>query len=208
MNFFFRYFLDLVFRAIFFKFSQNSGFVKYPKEKVQKLKMLKMSLFMKYEATPKISTIFWPFLAIFTLFHLKNLVLVNNELCSMPPSWAPPDINIMPGESCGAHSDGSVKLQISRLLVPLLSQLHRQFSPMSLTLESSYFAPEWINPLYASHSVLLGFVVSQTHTFFEIQNKYQKEFALQHHQDIFRGKFQETRELSLFGGTVLIPFLR
>ena len=86
--------------------------------------MLKMSLFMKYGATPKISTIFWPFLATFTLFHLQNLLqlqkpelrnlpetwfwllLVNNELCSMPPSWTPPDINNMPGESCvkGLHS--------------------------------------------------------------------------------------------------------
>ena len=68
------YFLDPVFRAIFLKFSQNSGFVKYPKEKVEKLKMLKMSLFMICEAPQKISTIFGPFLANFTLFHLKNLL--------------------------------------------------------------------------------------------------------------------------------------
>ena len=66
------YFLDLVFRAIFFKFGQNTGFVKYPKEKVEKQKMLKMLLFIICEAPKKISTIFKPFLAIFTLFHLKN----------------------------------------------------------------------------------------------------------------------------------------
>merc|ERR1711994_52710 len=68
------YFLDSVFRAIFLEYSQNSGFVKYPKEKVEKLKMLKMSLFMICEAPQKISTIFGPFLANFTLFHLKNLL--------------------------------------------------------------------------------------------------------------------------------------
>ena len=31
----FGYFLDLVFRAIFSKFGQNTGFVKYPKEKIE-----------------------------------------------------------------------------------------------------------------------------------------------------------------------------
>ena len=66
------YFLDSVFRAIFLKYSQNSGVAKYLKEKVEKLKMLKMSLFFICEAPQKISTIFWPFLAIFTLFHLTN----------------------------------------------------------------------------------------------------------------------------------------
>ena len=35
------YFLDLVFRAIFFKFGQNTGFVMYPKEKVKKQKNVK-----------------------------------------------------------------------------------------------------------------------------------------------------------------------
>ena len=66
------YFLDLVFRAIFFKFGQNTGFVKYPKEKVEKLKMLKMLLFIICEAPKKISTIFRPFWAIFSQFHLNN----------------------------------------------------------------------------------------------------------------------------------------
>ena len=44
------YFLDPVFRAIFLNFSQNAGFVKYPREKVEKLKMLKMLLFIICEA--------------------------------------------------------------------------------------------------------------------------------------------------------------
>ena len=41
LTFSFGYFLDLVFRAIFSKFGQNTGFVKYPKEKVEKQKMVK-----------------------------------------------------------------------------------------------------------------------------------------------------------------------
>ena len=68
------YFLDPVFRAIFLKFSQNAGFVKYLREKVEKLKLLKMLLFIICEAPQKISAIFKPFLAIFTLFHLTNLL--------------------------------------------------------------------------------------------------------------------------------------
>ena len=71
-TFSFWYFLDLVFRAIFSKFGQNTGFVKNPKEKVEKQKMLKMLSFIICEAPQKIATIFKPFLAIFTLFHLKN----------------------------------------------------------------------------------------------------------------------------------------
>ena len=42
----FGYFLDLVFRAIFFKFGQNTGFVKFVEEKVEKQKMFKMLLFI------------------------------------------------------------------------------------------------------------------------------------------------------------------
>ena len=68
------YFLDPVFRAIFLNFSQNAGFVKYPREKVEELKMLKMLSFIICEAPQKISTLFWSFLAIFTLFHLTNLL--------------------------------------------------------------------------------------------------------------------------------------
>ena len=70
--FVFGYFLDLVFRAIFSKFGQNTGFVKYPKEKVEKQKMLKMVFFIICEDPQKNSAFFTPFLAIFTLFHLKN----------------------------------------------------------------------------------------------------------------------------------------
>ena len=40
-TFSFGYFLDLVFRGIFSKFGQNTRFVKYPKEKVEKQKNVK-----------------------------------------------------------------------------------------------------------------------------------------------------------------------
>ena len=42
----FGYFLDLVLRAIFFKFGQNTGFVKFPKTKNLKTKKFKMLLFI------------------------------------------------------------------------------------------------------------------------------------------------------------------
>ena len=118
-TFSFGYFLDLVFRAIFSKFGQNTGFVKYSKEKVKKQKMLKMLLFIICEAPKKISTIFKPFLAIFTLFHLKNwpylqkpefgnlaktrfwFLLVNNSLCSIPLSYARSYIKETQGDRCG-----------------------------------------------------------------------------------------------------------
>ena len=51
--FLFGYFLHLVFRAIFFKFGQNSGFVKYPKWKSLKTKNVKMVSFIICEAPPK-----------------------------------------------------------------------------------------------------------------------------------------------------------
>ena len=58
------HFLDLVFRAIFSKFGQNTGFVKYPKEKVKKQKNL------SYVRPPKkfqpFLSHFWPFLPYFT----------------------------------------------------------------------------------------------------------------------------------------------
>ena len=112
------YFLDSVFRAIFSKFGQNTGFVKYPKEKVEKQKMLKMVFFIICEDPQKISTIFKPFLAIFTLFHLKKwpylqkpelcnlakarfwLLQVNNSLCSIPLSWTRSEIKEIPGDRC------------------------------------------------------------------------------------------------------------
>ena len=68
------YFWDPVFKAIFLKFIQNAGLVKYPRENVEKQKMLKMLLFFICEAPIKISAIFWPCLAIFTLFHFKKLL--------------------------------------------------------------------------------------------------------------------------------------
>ena len=118
LTFSFGYFLDLVFRAFFSKFGQNTGFVKYPKEKVEKQKMLKMLLLVICEVSKKISTIFKPFLAIFTLFHLKNwpylqkpefsnlaktrfwFLLVNNSLCSIPLSWARSYNKETPGDRC------------------------------------------------------------------------------------------------------------
>ena len=77
-----------------------------------------MLLFIICEAPQKISTIFKPILAIFTLFHLKNLLylqkpelgnlaktrfwllLVNNSLCSIPLSYARSYIKQTPGDRC------------------------------------------------------------------------------------------------------------
>ena len=91
---------------------------KYPKEKVYKQKMLEMLLFIRWEAPQKILTIFKPFLAIFTLFHLKKwpylqkpefgnlaktrfwFLLVNNSLCSIPLSWARSYIKETLGDRC------------------------------------------------------------------------------------------------------------
>ena len=73
-TFSFGYFTNPEFWLYFKKIALKTESRKYPREKVEKLKMLKMSLFMICEAPQKISTIFWPFLAIFTLFHLKNLL--------------------------------------------------------------------------------------------------------------------------------------
>ena len=100
-TFFLGYFWDPVFKAIFLKFIQNAGLVKYPREKVEKQKMLKMLLLIIYEPPKKISTIFWPFTwkncQIETRFRL---LLVNNQLCSIPPSGAPLVIKIIAGETC------------------------------------------------------------------------------------------------------------
>ena len=70
------------------------------------------------EAPKKFSTIFKPFLVIFTLFHLKNwpylqkpefgnlaktrfwFLLVNNSLCSIPLSCARSYIKETPGDRC------------------------------------------------------------------------------------------------------------
>merc|ERR1712155_205770 len=77
-TFYFAYFIDPVFRVIFLKFCKNSGFVKYQKEKVEKLKMLRMLLFIICETPKLISSILGQFLAIFTLFHLIFLQLCKN----------------------------------------------------------------------------------------------------------------------------------
>ena len=80
--------------------------------------MLKMLSFIICEAPQKISTIFKPFLAILTLFHLKNwpylqkpefgnlaktrflFILVNNSLCSIPLSWTRSYNKETPGDRC------------------------------------------------------------------------------------------------------------
>ena len=71
-TFSFGYFRNPVFWPNLKKIAPKTRSKKYPKEKVKKLKMLKMLLFIICEAPPKNSTFLKPFLAIFTLFHLKN----------------------------------------------------------------------------------------------------------------------------------------
>ena len=93
------YFTNPAFWLNFKKIALKTGSRKYQREKVEKQKTLKMLFFIICEAPQKISAIFKPFLAIFTLFHLKNwpyiqktqlgnlvatrflLLLVNNSLC-------------------------------------------------------------------------------------------------------------------------------
>ena len=69
------YFQDPVFRAIFEKFSLNAGFIKYPREKVEKEKMLKMLKFIICKAPQKISTIFWAIFGHFYPISLDKLAL-------------------------------------------------------------------------------------------------------------------------------------
>ena len=68
------YFTNPAFWLNFKKIALETGSRKYPREKVEKLKMLKMLSFIICEAPQKISTLFWSFLVIFTLFHLTNLL--------------------------------------------------------------------------------------------------------------------------------------
>ena len=70
LTFSFGNFLDLVFRAIFFEFGQNTWFLKYPKENVKKLKMLKMLSFIICEPPQENST---NFKAIFGHFYPNSL---------------------------------------------------------------------------------------------------------------------------------------
>ena len=67
--------------GIFFKFCQNSSFIKYQKEEVEKQKMSKMVSFVICGTPKLISAIFGQFLAIFTQFHTKCL-----QLCKISPS--------------------------------------------------------------------------------------------------------------------------
>ena len=129
LTFSFGYFRNPVFWPNLKKIAPKTRSKKYPKEKVKKLKMLKMLLFIICEAPPKNSTFLKPFLAIFTLFHLKNwpylqkpelgnlaktrfwLLQVNNSLCSIPLSYARSEIKEIPGDRC----DIGVTLSILRM---------------------------------------------------------------------------------------------
>ena len=71
LTFSFGYFTNPVFWPNLEKIALKTKSRKYPNEKVKKQKMLKMLLLIICEIPQKISTIFKPFLAIFTLFHLK-----------------------------------------------------------------------------------------------------------------------------------------
>ena len=100
---------------------------KYPKRKSSKAKNVKMLLFIICEPPQKNSTIFRPFLAIFSLFHsinwpylqkpqLGNLaktrfwyLLVNNSLCSIPLSWTRSYIKENPGDRCAMDGRGFKK---------------------------------------------------------------------------------------------------
>ena len=125
-NFSLGYFTNPAFWQNFSEIALKTGSQKCPREKVEKLKMLKMSLLIICKVHQKISTIFLLFLASFTLFHLKNwpylqkpefgnlaktrfwFLLVNNSLCSIPLSWARSYIKETPGDRCGhSFSDGN-----------------------------------------------------------------------------------------------------
>ena len=78
-NFFLWILLDPVFKSFFLKLWQTTGVLQYRKEKVEKQKKVKMSLFIIYEAPKIISSIFCPFLTIFSLFHLQFLLYSKNS---------------------------------------------------------------------------------------------------------------------------------
>merc|ERR1712218_204686 len=82
------YFTNPVFWPNLEKIALKTRSRKYPKEKVEKQKMLKMVFFIICEDHQKISTIFKPFLAIFTLFHLKNWPYLQNPNSAI---WPKPD---------------------------------------------------------------------------------------------------------------------
>ena len=66
----------------------------------------------------------------------------------MPPSWAPPDINIMPGESCGRDST-SVKTTIQEIHAATVPQQHVQTVNININKrESQLFANVCPPPLF------------------------------------------------------------
>ena len=81
---FFNFFLWILFRPCFLEFFlkilTNYRGSTVPKRKRWKTKKVKMSLFIMYEAPKIISSIFCPFLTIFTLFHLQFLLYSKNLL--------------------------------------------------------------------------------------------------------------------------------
>ena len=74
------YFTNPAFWLNFKKIALETGSRKYPREKVEKLKMLKMLLFIICEAPQKIITLFWHFLAIFTLSLEKFTLIPKTRL--------------------------------------------------------------------------------------------------------------------------------
>ena len=116
--FVFGYFTNPEFWPNLKKIALNTRCRKYPKRKSWKTKNVKMFLFITCEAPKNNSTIFRPFLAIFTLFHLTNwpylqkpqlgnlgetrfwLLLVNNQLCSIPLSFARSEIKEIAVDRC------------------------------------------------------------------------------------------------------------
>ena len=70
-----RYFPDPIFRAIFFKLSQNSEFVKYPREKVIKQKMLTNVVIYHMGGPQKYFKDFWPFFGHFYPISLEKLAI-------------------------------------------------------------------------------------------------------------------------------------
>ena len=111
-----------------------------------------MLLFIICEPPPKNSTFLRPFLAIFTLFQLKNwpylqkpefgnlaktrfwFLLVNNSLCSIPLSWARSYIKETPGDrcviqalqqqNCDAHFSSSTRHNVRSQPIHRTCQIH------------------------------------------------------------------------------------
>ena len=126
-----------------------------------------MLLFIICEASQKNSTIFRPFLAIFTLFHLINwpylqkpqlgnlgktrfwLLLVNNELCSIPLSFARSEIKEIAVDRCENVSGAECSIVPS----PPINSAPSPLCRLSVS-ESS----EWVctKTIFANGSVVRG----------------------------------------------------